>query len=563
MKLPPALVTLRVHRREAAAVLAGAAALSLLTLLPVLGDLQGRLLGYMGSENFSGAWLIRWGQWSLLEYGAWPMVSPYTGYPGGDVVQCLPFFSAALLLPLYRQLNGVAIYNLSAGWDMALAFVGAWLLLRQDSERPLSALPGALGFALSSYMLSHLGSGPVETFSIGWIPLGIWSSRRSCLGEQTRWGAVALTGVILGCTFLANPYYFIFTGMAAAWWVLTDTRGTPMAKVLGRAAASGVLALLILAPQAWTIEASLSDPRTILDEKNDPMHLQMMLRQEKVVDLVNFFWPAEHLYKHSVLTRVYLGLPLLLAALAGWRRPGAWRHLALLGGVLAFAPGGILEVNGERVTVGGSELGLPALYLCRYVPPFTLITHPYRATPLALVAMGLLAARFLEGLPERRGRQLSLGLAAAIVVEALALSPGRLPAPVSAYHEPAWYRQLAEEPGDYAIWDVLEGEMVDDFGLAMLYQMVHHKYTPYSLGATPQWMLQNPFTHVLVWEEWDLGPIRVPGDPCTGREPLHHEGVKYLVKHRWGRDPDPRMEILAPCLGEPWYQDEEITVYKL
>lgn len=552
---------LREHRREAAAVACGALVLALLAVAPVLADPQHRLLGYFGSENFSGAWLIRWGQWSLLENHTWPMVSPYTGYPTGDVVQCLPFFSAALFLPLYGVLNAVAVYNLSAAWDMALAFVGAWLLLRHTCERPLSALPGALGFALSSYMLGHLATGPVESFSIGWIPLSIWAAHRNCLGEQTRWGRVLLTGGILGLTFLANPYYLVFASIAAAWWVLTDLRGTPLWKALGRAALSGALALVILAPQAITIRDSLSDPRTILDEKNDPMHLMMMLGTAKVVDLFSFFLPTTAYGNPSVLTEVYLGLPLLGAALLGVRRRGAWRFLLLLVGVLVFALGGVLEIGGERVTVGDNILSMPALYLCLYVPPFTLITHPYRAVPLALLAMGALAGRWLDGLAAPRAKAVTLGLSALIAVEALAVSPGRLPAPTSDYREPQFYQDLASEEGDYAIWDVHEGKYVDDFGLAMLYQMVHGKYTPYSLGALPQWMLQNPFAHVLVWEEWDMGPVRVPQDPCPSRRDLREKGFRYLVKHKWGRDPDPKLERLKECLDAPVYEDDEVTVY--
>ncbi len=558
---PSLLQQLRARRREAAAVGAAALVLALLALAPVLGDLQGRLLGYFGSENFSGAWLIRWGQWSLLERHRWPMVSPYTGYPTGDVVQCLPFFSAVLFLPLYELVNPIAVYNLSAAWDIALAFIGAWLLLRDTCERPLSALPGTLGFALSSYMLGHLATGPVESFSIGWIPLSIWAARRSCLGDRTRWGRVVLTGAVLGFTFLANPYYLIFSSLAAAWWVLTDRRGTPLWKVLGRAAISGALALAILAPQAITIRDSLSDPRTILDEKNDPMHLLMMLGTEKVVDLLSFFLPTEAYNKHSILTEVYLGLPLLGAALLGLRRRGAWRYLLLLAGVLIFALGGVLEVGGERVMIGDKVLSLPALFLCLNVPPFTLITHPYRSVPVALLAMGALAGGWLDGLPAARSRRAAQVLSALILIEALAISPGGLPAPTSAYHEPQFYRDLADDPGEYAIWDVHEGTYVDDFGLAMLYQQVHGKYTPYTLGALPQWMLRNPFAHVLMWEEWDLGPIRVPQDPCPARRDLRELGFKYLVKHKWGRDPDPKMDRLRECLDAPVYEDDEVRVY--
>lgn len=536
-------------RRELAGVALAGLALGVLLTAPALLH-PGRVMGAPESEVFSGVWVLDWAQRSLLETGLPPAFAPELNYPHGRGLHALPMWEALLTLPLRPFFDPILRYTLSTVLDVAVALVGAWLYLRPHSPRPLDALPGALAFATTPALLGAIDSGPVETLGIGWMALALWAIPRGLAGPLPR---TLLAGLLYGASFLANPYWFVFVTLAAAWLNLTAMpRGG-----WGRALIIGAVAAIVLAPQAWAIQASLSGTSApwVHTDAELSRHLRTV---EHIQDPLSFLLPTDAWYRPGPAWRVYLGLVLLGLALLGLRSPGAWRQGLLLLAAAVYVPGARLSFAGEPVVIGGRYVDLPAELLSE-VPVMSSVHHPFRAVPVMVLSLGVLAT---AGLARRRAA-LAPVAAAAVLVDQLWIGPSPLPLRSTDVRVPAFYRELGADPEDYAVLDYSSASAQLNFGRPMLYQAWHRKRLLFDVRPPEIEMMRNPLVFLAQWDVGAQGPPAIPADLCSGARGLGGLGVRYVVKHKWDDAPDPRWEAVLRC-GLPVARDDaEVTALRL
>ncbi|MGH7357081.1 MAG: YfhO family protein, partial [Candidatus Rokuibacteriota bacterium] len=187
-------------------------------------------------------WLI----WAVREIhaGRFPFWNPheYTG---------TPFFSntvTALLFPphwLALVLPVPLAITLIAALKLAVAGLATYWCLRVLALHPLAALPGALGFMLSSTMIGwlHWPYGSTMIF----LPLlfGLVERLRQGAGR----GAVAALALTLGLDLVAGyPQGPLHGALAAGAWALVRARGAPR-RFLARCAAGALLGGALAAVQ--------------------------------------------------------------------------------------------------------------------------------------------------------------------------------------------------------------------------------------------------------------------------------------------------------------------------
>lgn len=533
-------------------MLAGGLFLGLLITAPAWLAPGEVIIGEPDSEAFGGAWVVWWGQQSLLDNGLPPHWAAQFNFPNGRPLHCLSLLEALLLLPLHGLIDAVSLYNLMIALDIALAFTGCWLLLRSRVDDPWAVVPGALAFATSPYLLGHLQTGPQEVFSMGWIPLALLAIERATRDGGR--GRVVLAGLLLAATFLSGPYYFIFTCLGAVWLVLARVRGRLSWVLLGRSAAVGLVAAVPMLPQVWAIARSRSiSPRTF-----DPEMVEKLLDTIFVQDLLSLLLPVSWFLKREPSPTVYLGLALLSLALLGLGRPG-WKRWALMAGWAGlFALGTYLEVGGHRL------FPLPASLLCKYVPPFTSISHPLRILPLVLLSLGMLSALGLMRLRPKVRRPAVVAAAALVLLDQLALAPLKFPVPTSPAVVPDFYHQIADDPEPYAVLDMFSSKVGLTYGPSLVYQTVHGHALVFDLLPPDPKLMRNQLVAML------------GHDPRTGHAPLPRQqhlcedaralgalGVRYLVKHLWQEADDPRLKLLRRCGLKIAHQDKQVLVFQL
>lgn len=510
-----------------------------------------RIIGTPDSEAFGGAWLLWWGQQSLLESGLPPHLAEAFNFPRGRPLHCLSILEAALLLPLHGLLGAVSLYNLLIALDIALAFFGCWLLLRSRVDDPWAVAPGALAFATSPYLLSHLQTGPQEVFSMGWIPLALLAVERAV--EQGGVRRVILGGLLLAATFLSGPYYFVFTCLAGAWLVLARAGGWPGWPRLLRGAAVIAVAAAPMAPQIWAIARS----RNISPRAFDPQMAQEMLDHAYVQDLLSFLLPVSSFYNQMPPLRVYVGLVLLAMALAGLGRAGWKRWAVLAAGAGVFALGTHLEVADARL------VPLPAALLCKYVPPFTSISHPFRILPLVLLALAMLSALGLTRLRPRLRRPVAVVAAVLVLLDHLVLAPLQFPVPTSDAVVPQFYHRVAGDKDRYAVMDMFASKGRLSFGPSLLYQTVHGRALVFDLLPPDGEMMNNSLVSMVGHDPSTGRQEPPPGNLCADARALGARGVRYLVKHLWQKRDDPRVELLRRCGLKVEHQDQQVIVFRL
>ncbi len=538
-----------------------------------------RIVGHDFSEQYSGAWINQFAVESMFRDLRFPWRVDGVVFEEGSVVYVLSLATAVLSAPFYMLFGSGGGFNAAMALNFLLAFGGAFLLLREVAGRtPWAAFPGALAYALSPFLLDHLAYGPMEGTALGWIPLALWSVERF-RGGRVRHGV--LQGALLALTFAGNPYYGLFTALAAAYLLLARG-GTPARERLRQAAIALGVAAVIVAPMAWAMRSSVEHPRSMIPDRagraDSDFHAEYIQRHG-VRDVASLVLPTRAFHARYLVHGVYLGLPLLLAcgvALARVRRSRRWLWMALA--ALIFSLGGALKIGGVMPEVGGGSIPLPASFLCQYVPPFTFVTHPFRALPLALLAMGAMVALLFSGRATTRKRVLLAVLCGAMVVDYLVCYQGRTGLPTAPLTVPDYYTRLGRQINSFGVLDVPATRSNFIVGQYLLYQREHGKRVPYNFNRR-QFGVADPeaaqaFAHSLALSpqdyndprDWDAEArqFRCHID-CAGRSSLTRLGYRFVVQHLTPSAAlNNKLSACArQCLPAPIHQDPQVRVYPL
>ncbi|MGE3405149.1 MAG: hypothetical protein AB7K63_21355, partial [Vicinamibacterales bacterium] len=158
--------------------------------------------------------------------------------------------------------------------------------------------------------------------------------------------------------------------------------------------------------------------------------------------------PASDRYFENVASLSLVGLLILAAAVwRGWRPPAPWTWLAAVFGALALGP---------FIHVAGVNTAFPGPWaLLRYVPVLSLARTPARFAVVLMLVFAVLVAAALAWLTRHRPATRRLVLASATAALVVELLPA--PRTLHSASVPAFYRRVAEAPGDVRVLHVPYG----------------------------------------------------------------------------------------------------------
>jgi len=562
------------------------------------------LIGHPGGDQWPNLWGYHWVRDELLA-GRFPLEIRQLGHPQGGTLLFLDMLDALLAMPLLGLLGTVATYNLLVWGNLVFAGLAAALLVGHLTRSRGAAFLGGLIYGFSPYLLGALANGVTETFTVGWIPLGLYLLLR--VGETGRWRLAAGAGLCLGLTALACLYHGYLAGLACALVVvhgLTLRRPRwPLAR-LSRLALVAVVAAAFVGPLYLALRAS-RDPATSVNWDRVPLafhgSVPLWRTRSMVLDPVNLLLPGKPAPPEDGGTNVvihvtYLGWVVLagvvLGVIPGRRRSsdgdgarappladGRERALWIAGLVLfvVLALGRYLQLAGEPVTLFGRILLMPGALLDAVLSFAAAGEFKYRylaaGTLFAAVLAGWGWARAAARLPARARLAALAGVALALLAETWLLSAARLPIPTADGRPPAYHVALAADPEVDAIFDLPVSPQVGIFGRFIYLSTVHGKAVPYIFERSmPDTVRQAAAVNALVGWSDALAGTADPSDlGAFPVEPLAEWGYDRLVVHRsiasaMAVDEGAlasAMERLAGRYGPPVAEDDEVIVFAI
>ena len=357
------------------------------------------LIAHLSSATFLHRAVATWGQL--------PLWNP-------TILSGLPFAADPLSglwyppLWLLAFLPGAPAINVLFWAHLALGGGGMFLLLRSEGLTPLSALTGGLAFAGMPKLVGHVGLGHLSLVSaVCWSPWVLLSAARAVdgAGRPRSMRAFLLAGVLAGVVFVADPRWFVPTGLVAIGYGLWRWKTSPRERTrsnseLLKGAASAGVALV-------AIGASLGVPLTEFVGLTTRHAITAAADVYSLPPsrLLGLLVPSPGAWAEWIVSVGSVALVLAVAGVAAWPR----RSLFWIG-VLTLA---LLLALGGATPVGALYAALPGIDLVR-VPARWLFFAG--AAFAALAAYGLSA---VEGQVETRSlRRIRLAtlFAGAVVV---------------------------------------------------------------------------------------------------------------------------------------------------
>ncbi|WP_169978726.1 hypothetical protein [Tautonia rosea] len=406
-------------------------------------------------------WTMRWYKQCLME-GNLPFLAPGLQHPVGAPVGYLPplQYQSLLYLGLSSLLsNDVLCFNII--WFLGFVLTGfgtyilAWYVLRHCWAATLAGL-----LAMLAGPISYFAVGEIEQITLGWFPLFMVGWLRFV--DQPSRGRLVLAAALYLLLAMSAPYYGLFGVFPATLYVLWSawSHGWRVRKpfILPRLgwfiAFVGLTfpALLVLfSSQVWAMTHGFPMDRSSGEFQFykaslggylipiAPKLLAGWLQKPGSVLLGEAFFPA-------YLGIVTLGL-LAYTAVARVRFPRAsfwWLGLAML----------VILSLGASITIGNTELPLPAQWLREYIKILKPVRVPARfAYFAALLAVLIAAAGFrhlLTRIPNAIGRA---GLALLVMSVAL-VDLAHVPFPTRTVPEmPRAYQWIKERSPNAALFE--------------------------------------------------------------------------------------------------------------
>lgn len=472
---------------------------------------------------------------------------------GGDLLRSdavlLPF-GADLRLHTYGLTQGFMAYpftrllGVTAGfnimWLLSLFLNGAvlYILIAGEIDNPLAALVAAVWTMLSTPLLFQLDVGR-PAFASLWIVAGALIFLRRLCDKPDTFHAFML-GFLLILALFSDFQILLFTAVWLLFYGLYRLLRDKKA-VLTRQhrLAFGTAGIIVLIPFMFIFYPAL----TRTDGFVRPSLRDMVVYSFRFWDYVT----------PSTLTLVY-GYELLVTAILAlvvFRGRGQYRFW-LLGSLvlLILALGPFLQLPPNRQT----DIPLPFAILSLWSPVANFRT-PYRLTIPALIGFGVAAALVYAWLINQI--QLKRQMVAALSILAIGLrllfALHNNPLRVQMYPDHAFYRQLANEPGDFSLIEVPFGvrsglHRIGDGGeILQYYQQFHHK--PILNGMIAR-LPFNMFEHYRSHPSLALLSGEAPNTSSTALDDdfadvLAWSNARYVLLHRTLLDEPQRMYIEA------------------
>ncbi|MBQ7567273.1 glycosyltransferase family 39 protein, partial [bacterium] len=549
---------------------------------PLITDLHGRVLGYIGFENTAQtlwifhAWctyqsdvlrdlLTQYGPWGLLAHiGEWYhlcMCFPERN----SVANGLDFFWT---WPLYKLCGFPDYYNVKCLIILALNGTAAYILGRSYIKSRLAALIAGFFYAFNPYHFYLLITGRIieaQTF----VPiLAICVLLKAW--DKDSLGYWAAAGAMLGLT--ADNYWFyghftiIFTVVFLLYKICR--RQPPKLGPSWRNLVFYLLAFLVLVmPFAHPYLIRLAIGQRIPGMvRPDPQNSQSMtsLTRQMIAFSAEADYPIKQQTQGStspftspwwgpwqctfLANAVILGvLPALL-----WRRFSFW----LIGAfVFYFLPlGPFLKYGGTLVNVHDNAIALPYLYLIQYFPLLAKLFWPNQSMYLFAICLAMLIGTNMDSLIERKSWfgsrliQITLGALLLTIPVMEMRSRHQLPLPQDAitipplYVNEGWQQGYIYLPLGRRYWERLGDFNRDyyhgaDVTIVDLHLAMHHGKgmfgRPHYMAHKDYWLYHpyNLSTHPYLRWLVALGVRPSPEFSAQDQQQITDEGYRYLAVH--------------------------------
>lgn len=280
---------------------------------------------------------------------------------------------------------------------------------------------------------------------------------------------------------------------------------------------------------------------------------------------------------------VYIGfIPLALAIWGSWKQKISAQPWILLGLITAVLSLGVfLKINGKYIVYRADELTsyfiLPYALLTK-LPFYDAVRTPSRINMTTMLALAILAslglATILRTIERHPARQwlVAIGLTPIILFEYVAVWP----LPMAREPVPAFYAQVAQEPGDFAILDypmyLLGHQSAHSFDFPMYYQLVHERpiaggyawRLPPNVNGTMRALnnlvAPNPQTDIMPTVPFDER-ARILNQLNFGYVVLHKQDTQFRTRKMPEDELVETTAHLVALLGKPVYDDPYITAF--
>ena len=530
---------------------------------PLMAQLGRQIPVDTGSDVWAHEWTFWWLKESLAA-GQTPYVSPLLFHPVGVdlTTHNIAWVNFALWWPLQALFDSNTAFSLTYLLLFTLNAFAMYLFAYEQVQSRAAAWLAGLVFGFWPYTLSQAGH--PNMIALFGLPLGLLYLSRALKAGQRRHALLA--GLFLALVGIARwqlltPAAFLVTIFVLAQ-VLTN-RITWTWRTLQQLLLTGVTMLVSMAPLAW--------PLVMAQMTRTETAELLIYEPQNATDLASYFLPHQNLWFWSTSVSwlpsafqfpqqeiTFIGYTVLVMVLFGLfgngRKAFPWLLMAVVLLLLALGP---------VITIGHHPLpDLPTLY--QWLEDWFVIRlmrrpdrfNTFLGFPVALlVALGV---TFLQ----RRLAPASFSAWLVALTFALGSEYIQAPYPLGMTPTPAWHRALAQEPGNFAIFDIPISPYYADKHY-MHYQIQHGKpMVGGHISRRPRALLDflegSIFTHDMLHHRvMDLAVHNVSEQLGY----LAAANVRYLVINKRFATAEQVAAWQAWLLVQPRYEDESVAVY--
>lgn len=540
-------------------------------------------------DHYLNLWSLWWVRSELIEQQQNPYYTELLFYPYRSGANAVALYYHPLLLAvsvpgslLSYAFGFIATFNTLVLLAFALSGWTAYFLGQYFLENTGAAFVVGVAYTFSTYHFHNLSQGQLSVIWWVWIPLYVLFLHRSLslappgpLLWWRRWRDPLLAALWLGLATLTDWYSVLY--------LLLYTAGLALYRLAGYWKQSYfTLVRLAVIGLAWALPTAPLLLATLRAGRDGSVQLVEGAEVEllQAATLPALFdpnrgggqWPA-----------YFLGFVALgLAALGlwwGWRKGAiGWAFTAGICTLMSLGPYWRLEL-GENAARQAVQNGFMLPYwLLSQLPLVNIGRSPIRFNMLGRLGLAMLAGwavlALLGWAAKRRPLdQRRLGwLVPALVTSLFLLEVQTLPLPIETLPQPAFFQQVAAEPGNFALLELPITNHYTEDNRRMFFQTQHHRSIAggYISRKTIDYFRQNGS---LFGVHFDLKPSTENGllAQQSPRDLLAVHNFRYVINYKdeypaddpdgFGRNEEFLKKLLGPAAQV--YEDKWLSAWRV